>query len=181
LSMGVSLIPTGPLTVCLESTRDIEYFTFKNWRLNPGNKITVSLSEIKSIDINTPTLVSIAIEEVESQVSHSSKVLMHNRQALDRFSRPIERKPRPEIPDDLVPESYEQCVEILDTLHDLLATNKEQLVKHQKRIRQRDKTKEQEQQMVIEELGEYAPDEHFVEEVVRRPTGSAGEELYADY
>jgi len=181
LSMDVSPPLTSPLTVCLENAKDIEHITFENWRLNPGNKITVSLSEIMSIDINTPTLVSIAIVEDGVQVSHSSKVLMHNRQALDRFSRPIERKPRPEIPEDLVPESYEQCVEILDTLQELLATNKEQLVKHQKRIRQRDKIKEQEQQMAIEELGEYDPEEHFVEEVVRRPTGSAGEELYADY
>ena len=180
LSLDASPLTTGVLKLCLGGTTELEY-TFEHWKLNLGNKITLHLADFPIIDLNSPTLVSIVIEGANGQALYSSKVLLHNLRALERFSRPVEHKPRPNVPEGMVPESYEQCAEILDMLHELLATNKEKLDKHQKRIRQRDKEKDNEQKMAVEADGEYIPDDHFVDEEIRRPVASAGNELYADY
>jgi len=109
----------------------------------------------------------------------SNLVVITNLNSLRRFARPLAKKDRPQIPKGLRPESYEQCLELLGMLEDLFAKNQGELERHRGRIgkRQRDVEK----RMVVEEEGEYIAADHFVEEPVRAPYLTAGEQLYADY
>ena len=71
--------------------------------------------------------------------------------------------------------------QLLEMIHDLLATNTEQLRRHQGRIASLSKTDQQEKQMIVEEEGEYNPEDHFIDERVVAAVSTGGAELYADF
>ncbi|MCC6955203.1 MAG: hypothetical protein IT316_00325 [Anaerolineales bacterium] len=171
---------SGPINIWFENIALFEHFV-EDSTIAPDGKIKVELPEAILSELQRPTSIFLRIETAGGLTLLSSKVLLHNRQSLDRFSRPVERRPRPDIPKGLAPDSYEQCALILDMLHELLATNKDLLTKHRPVIRQRGNAENQEKRMAIDEMEEYFPEDHFVKEEIRRPVSSAGEELYADY
>jgi hypothetical protein len=129
--------------------------------------------------LESPSSCWLQFQSTDGGTLRSNAVIITNLNALSRFTRPLTRKDRPQIPQGLRPESYEQCLELLGMLEDLFAKNAKELDRHRSRIgkRQRDVEK----QMVIEEEGEYIPSEHIVDEPVRTPYLTAGEQLYADY
>ena len=129
--------------------------------------------------LESPVLVTLNANLSQDRLK-SNSILLHNLESLHRFSRPVQRRDRPHIPEGIAPDSYEHCAQLLEMLHELLVTNSKQLRKHRGRITKLTKKDQQEQQMILEEE-DYDPDEHFVDEQVRLATTQSGAELYADF
>jgi hypothetical protein len=153
---------------------------YRRWHQETDFTLTLRLAPQFLPYLEIPALVTLEAA-TPSDTLRSNSVLLHNLSSIRRFSRPVRRRERPRVPEGIVPESYEHCAQLLEMLHELLATNSEQLHRHRGRIARLTKMDQQEQQMAVEEEGEYAPEEHFVDEQIRLATTRTGADLYADF
>ncbi|MFC1975479.1 hypothetical protein ACFLXQ_03660 [Chloroflexota bacterium] len=153
---------------------------YKRWQQRDDHSIILNLDPDWLSQVSRPILLQLEIE-TDSNRFISNPVLLHNKVALERSRRPVNRRERPPIPIGMQPESYAHCAALLDMLQDLLATNKDQLNRHRgtipAAIKKRDK---QEQQQAIEE-DDYDPEAHFVDEEFRRPISTGGSDLYTNF
>lgn len=153
--------------------------TYKRWQQR-DEFIILNIDPDWLQKLNRPVLVQLEIKTKDDHFT-SNAALLHNKEVLECFRRPVTRHERPPIPRGLQPESYAHCAELLEMIQDLLATNKEQLDRHRgdvsPAIRKRDK---QEQQQAIEE-GEYDPTTHFVDEEIRHSTPIDATDLYTNF
>jgi len=173
-------LPThAPLTTRLTAEESLE-IVYERWRQEADHALTLPLASRYLPQLETPTLVALETGSPSDRV-WSNRVLLENLGALRRFGRPIERRERPRVPEGMVPESYEHCAQLLEMLHDLLATGPEQLHRHRGRIAALAQAERQERQMAVEEEGEYRPEDHFVEERVRLAPSSSGADVYVDF
>lgn len=179
LHLSDSLGATGALNLCLtgEYTYNAEQ---TNWQQKPDHSLTLQLPHKFLNILEHPTLarVEVLCEPVKLV---SNTVLVHNRSALKRFSQPVRRTDRPSISPGMIPQSYEHCAQLLEMLHNLLATNSELLRRHRGRIAALRDTDRDEQKMAVEEEGDYDPEAHFVDERVDAPVTSSGADLYEDF
>lgn len=153
---------------------------YKRWHQRDDFTLALRLPPQFLYYLESPALVTLDAV-TPSDTLCSNPVLLHNLDSLRRFSRPVQRRDRPRVPEGIVPESYEHCAQLLEMLHELLATNSEQLHRHRGRIAKLTKTDKREWQMAVEEEGEYDPQEHFVDEQIRMTTPQTGADLYADF
>lgn len=177
LQLANPLPAWAPLVVRL--TGDIEEsIPYSRWQQEGSNTISLPLPSDVVRLLESPTLVAL---EIPTNQLWSNQVLLHNESALRNSSRPVDRRERPRVPDGLRPDSYEHCLELLEMLRDLLATNTEQLNRHRRRIRELQEKDRQERIMVVEAEGGYRPEDHLVDEKVRRIVTVSGADLYEDY
>lgn len=179
LGLAERLPDDARLTVLLEGdgSRSVDY---ERWERGANYELRLQIPPRLLSLLEGPTLVTL---KSSSSVGEwrSNPVLLHNLAVLRRFSRPIVRRERPRVPEGMVPESYEHCALLLEMIHDLLATNTEQLRRHQGRIASLSETDRQEKQMIVEEKGEYHPEDHFVDERVEVAVSLSSADLYADF
>jgi hypothetical protein len=153
---------------------------YEQWKQGDDHKLSLPIAPRLLSWLEGPTLVSLKSSSPAGEW-FSNSVLLHNLAVLRRFGRPVVRRERPSVPEGMKPESYEHCAQLLEMIHDLLATNTEQLRRHRGRIAALSETDQQEKQMIVEEEGEYNPKDHFVEEQVEAATSNGGVDLYADF
>jgi len=173
-------IPSGEtLTLRLRGAvaREISY---ERWEQDKDLSLSLPLDTGLVARLEGPVLVSLSVALPLGRME-SNTVLIHNLKALIRYSRPVERRERPRIPEGLIPESYEHCAQLLEMIHELLATNWEQRRRHGGRITVLQDERQLEEQMTIDGEGEYDPEEHLVDERVRVVAPSASVDIYADY
>lgn len=129
--------------------------------------------------LESPTVCRGEIVLGDGEKFMTSSVVIINQNSLTRFSRPVQRKERPKIPDGLEPDSYEHCVQLISMMEDLLARDKEGLEKHTPRIGKRNQRSGYQAEIETDE--KYDPEDHFVDEPIRVPERSAGDDFYVDY
>ena len=152
----------------------------ENWQPVASNVLRFRLAADSLVKLDGPTRLQMRALLPEGE-QLSNPVLLLNLSALERYSRPVDRRDRPHIPEGLVPESYEHAAQLLDMLHDLLAMNTEQLDRHGGRIASKTRTEEEEKRLTIEETGDYVPEDHFIQERVATAGISRGGDLYEDF
>jgi len=170
-------LPAGARLTVQLAGQETAQFCCECWQTAADHTIVLQVPASVSLP-DTPQVVSLVVGP-GPKASASNPVLLHNLQALRHFGQPAVRRDRPHIPPAMQPESYEHCVQILEMLHDLLATNSEQLRRHRGILTAQ--ARQRERQMEVENEGEYDPEEHFVDEQIRRRVVTSGAELYADY
>lgn len=151
-----------------------------SWQQDADGTLAYPVDPMLLAELQRPTLVSVDVS-VGGITLASTVSLLHNLDALQRFGRPIDRRERPRIPDGLHPDDDEHAIQLMEMLHELLATNGELLRRHQGRIATAAEQQGQEQRMVVEEGEDYDPQAHIVDEVVRTGATGTGASLYADY
>jgi len=159
-------------------------------RLHQGDRIATTTPSLKpntsdvwcapvaafpGVDVNTPVLV----ELTWGDEGPAGMAVLHNRQNLARFSRPLSRKDRPKLPPGLYPESDDHALQIMAMLQELLATNTEMLKKHRGPLAARSRRREE--TLALDE-DDYDPEDYFVDEVVRTPIDAeSGSSIYSNY
>ena len=176
----VEHLPTDATLTLHLTGEESQAIVYEQWEQRTDHRLILRLIPELLPQFDSPALVTLVSSSPSGELQ-SNPILLHNLGMLRRFSRPIKRRERPRVPEGMVPESYEHCAQLLDMLQDLLATNVEQLHRHRGRIAALKKRDQQEQQMAVEEEGEYDVEEHFVEEPVRLAASSGGADLYADF
>ncbi len=151
----------------------------QHWHQERDGTLALQLALESLSWLRYPTVV--ALEVVSSTgILRSNPVLLNNAIALRNSSRPVVRTERPDIPEGMEPQSYVQCVQLLDMLHDLLATNIEQLWRHRGQKNDSHKHRGREEPSGEEE-DPYNPQDHIVDETVRRAAAVSGGDLYVDF
>jgi hypothetical protein len=159
-------------------------------RLHQGDRIATTTPSLKpntsdvwcapvaafpGVDVNAPVLV----ELTWGDEGPAGMAVLHNRQNLARFSRPLSRKDRPKLPPGLYPESDDHALQIMEMLQELLATNTEMLEKHRGPLAARSRRREE--TLALDE-DDYDPEDYFVDEVVRTPIDAeSGSSIYSNY
>jgi hypothetical protein len=178
LRMAESL-PHDSMLILRVNTLTPQEFLPNRWTQAQDNTVTLAISQELLALFERPTLVTVEIA-TPSGSRGSNPMLVHNLRSLSRASQPLRRRDWPRIPEGMAPESYEHCAQILDMLHDLLASNAEQLNRHRGRTVAYTREEQLERQLELE--AGYNPDDHFVEERVRTAMATiTGGDLYADY
>ena len=166
------------LSVTLESDTSFtnDYLVRK---YSPPGWVTITLPKEIARKLDSPTKVYISKTETDGVTLRSTSALLHNITALARFSKLPRNDKRPPIPEGLVTEDEEECVHLLEMIHELLITNRDQLKRHNPHIVSQQEKEKQEEQITEE----YNPDDHIVAEPIRHPirSGASGDELYPDY
>lgn len=179
LQLAERLAPEAAVVLHLHQ-ETAKAFHLGSWQQDADGTLAYPVDSMLLAEFQRPTLVSIDVS-VGGITLASTISLLHNLDALQRFGRPIDRRERPRIPDGLHPDDDEHAIQLVEMLHELLATNGELLRRHQGRIATAAEQQDQEQRMVVEEGEDYDPQAHFVDEVVRTGATGTGASLYADY
>lgn len=179
LHMSVLLPPDSVLTLIL-SGEEMMQRDFEQWSQLDDRSIILPLDPDWLPRLARPLLVQLEIQTTSGQLV-STPVLLHNKTALERSRHPVNRRERPPIPKGMQPESYHHCVDLLEMIEDLLATNQEQLHRHRGAIPATAKKRDKEEEQQAIEEDEYDPDAHFVDEEIRHQTLTSGGDLYANF
>ena len=179
LDLADMLPREAKLTIVL--TQDVPVsITPDEWRQDGKRAISLPMDPTLPLNLERPALVR-AEYELGAETIFSNSVLVHNLDTLKRFGRPIERRERPRLPDGLTPDDEEHCIQILDMLNDLLTKNAEEWRDRRDRIASTDEQEKQEEQMEMQQGEEYVPEDHFVDEQIRRAAVQSGASFYTDY
>lgn len=176
----VEHLPTDATLTLQLTGEESRAIVYEQWKQGADQTLILRIAPELLPQLEGPTLVTLKSLSPSGELQ-STSVLLHNLSMLQRFSRPIKRGPRPHVPEGMRPESYEHCAQLLEMLHDLLATNIEQLHRHRGRITALEKKDRLERQMAVEEEGDYDPEEHFVKERIEVAVPSSGADLYVDF
>ena len=169
----------GPFRLRLESDTS-HNLDFERWQQDDDSIITLEIPPHMLASLERPTLVAVEVASSGGEL-FSNFVLLHNEDALRRFSQPLIRRDRPRVPEGMTPESYEHCARLLEMLHELLATNTAQLSRNGRRIVAADALPRRNVEVTDEGRETYDPTEHFVVEPVAPMAQVTGADLYVDF
>lgn len=110
----------------------------------------------------------------------SARAVVNSTGTLRSSSRPVRHQAQAHVPVRLVSENFEEDIELLNRLQNLLALNPQQLLERRGLSGRVARELEREAGMTMEE-GDYDPEEMIVDERLRRIEVRTGSDLYVDF
>lgn len=160
------------------SGREVSHFEVEEWERKNG-AIVLELPENVHGLISVPASIQLTVEAPEHW-KLSTRTVVNNTVALQTNSRPARRQERASVPEGFVSEQFEQDIELLSRLQNLLALNPQQLRDHRGISRQTDEELRREDLMAVSEE-DYDPEAMIVGEQLQRIDVRTGSELYVDF
>lgn len=144
-----------------------------------GPSVTLELSNEAKRLFRQPASIRLIIESAEGR-AYSTLAVVNNQNALRDTSQQARPGQRRRIPENMVPGSVEQALELMETLYDLLAMNVQQLRRH-RGISERAARDLKREGASTPEVEDYAPEDVIVDEQLQPVRTAKASDLYIDY
>lgn len=145
-----------------------------------GYTVRLELPEEARPLLSAPVSVRLMVESADVQKS-STRAAVNHGTALLANSRPLQRRDRIVVPGRLVSEDFEQDIDLLNRLQDLLAMNPQQLRNRRGVPKQTAEELRREDAMSVNDPEGYDPEAMIVDERLRRIEVQTGLDLYVDF
>ncbi|MGH3085871.1 MAG: hypothetical protein ACRDSJ_00965 [Rubrobacteraceae bacterium] len=153
-------------------------FEVDRWERDDGT-ILLKLPEDMLHVLSAPALIKLVVKSSDAWEPSTRTIVNHNID-LRVNSRPVQRQDRAVVPERLVSEDFEQDIELLTRLQNLLAMNPQQLRDHRGISRQTTEELRREDIMAVDDE-DYDPEAMIVDERLRRIEVRTGSDLYVDF
>lgn len=143
-----------------------------------GNVVSLVLPDSAEIVLSGPASIELVVGDHGGE-ARSTRMAVHDLDAIRRSSQPVRRGTATRIPPSLVRLEGARHLDLLGLLEDLLAMNPQQL--RSRRGVSADAVREARRERALDAPEGYDPEAMIVEERVRLPQTSSAAELYVDY
>jgi hypothetical protein len=154
-------------------------FETDRWTRDGASILLEPPDEVRAL-LLAPASLRLLVLGSDGQRAVSSRAVVNNSDALRASSRPVRRQEHGPIPPRLVAGDFEQNIELLSRLQNLLALNPQQLRERRGLSRRVEEDLQREAAMTMEK-NEYDPEAMIVDERLRRIEVRTGSEVYVDF
>lgn len=171
-------LPSGASLEVALSGPDVDVLETARWRRD-GHATILEVPNVADGYFVKPVSVQLLVGLAEGRF-RSTRAVVNNRAVLLASGTSVGSRERSRIPENLIPEGFEEALELLETLNRLLAMDVQQLRGHRGISERAAKELEREEAAIVEEEG-YDPEAHIVDEQPDPVYGPGGSDLYEDY
>jgi hypothetical protein len=154
-------------------------FETDRWTRDGASILLEPPDEIRAL-LSAPVFLRLVVLGADGERALSSRAVVNNSDALRASSRPVRRQEHGPVPPGLVAGDFEQNIELLSRLQNLLALNPQQLRERRGLSRRVEEDLQREAAMTMEK-NEYDPEAMIVDERLRRIEVRTGSEVYVDF
>ena len=172
-------LPEGTRIRVELSGQEDKSFEVDRWTRDGESVVLEPPGDIRSL-LSTPVFMRLVLLTSTDTQVWTTRAVVNNGDALRTSSRPVRRQEQVRVPGRLVAEDFEQNIELLNRLQNLLALNPQQLRERRGLSSQVTKDLEREDAITTEK-GEYDPEAMIVDERLQRIEVHTGSDLYVDF